>query len=61
LHCFFKSLHSASNRITIIVVLPYSAYASSINNKLLPAPVGITATIGLSPAVIALIAASYTP
>jgi hypothetical protein len=55
------SLRNAINRTTIIVVLPCSAYASNINNKLFPAPVGMIATTGLSPAVIALIAASCTP
>ncbi|KAF1828969.1 hypothetical protein BDW02DRAFT_511019 [Decorospora gaudefroyi] len=48
--------YNAINRITTIVVLLYSAYASNINNKLFLLPISIIATIGLSPAIIAYIA-----
>ncbi|KAF1828072.1 hypothetical protein BDW02DRAFT_469540, partial [Decorospora gaudefroyi] len=50
------SPRNAINRITTIVVLPCSAYAGNMNNKLFPPPVGITATTGLSPAMIACMA-----
>jgi hypothetical protein len=52
------SPRNAISGIRTIVVPPYSTYASNMNNKLFPAPVGIIAIIGLSPAIIALIAAS---
>ncbi|CAE7208678.1 hypothetical protein PTTW11_09879 [Pyrenophora teres f. teres] len=55
------SPRNAINGTTTTVVPPCSAHAGNMNNKLLPAPVGITATTGLSPALIALIAASCTP
>ncbi|KAG9382296.1 RecQ Superfamily II DNA helicase [Pyrenophora tritici-repentis] len=55
------SPRNAINGTTTTVVPPCSAHAGNMNNKLLPAPVGITATTGLSPAVMALIAASCTP
>ncbi|KAK7178760.1 hypothetical protein PSPO01_15187 [Paraphaeosphaeria sporulosa] len=48
------------NGTTIIVMPPYSTHAGNINNMLLPAPIGITATIGLSPPIIALMASFYT-
>jgi hypothetical protein len=54
------SLCNAINRITTIVVLPYSIYASNINNKLFLLPIGIIATTGLSPAIIASIASYCT-
>jgi hypothetical protein len=54
------SLCNAINRITTIVVLPYSTYTSNINNKLFLLPISITATIGLLPAIIVLIASCYT-
>ena len=60
-HRRFISSRNAINGTTTIVVPPYSANASNINNKLLPLLVGITATTRLSPATIALIASSYTP
>ncbi|KAF1817761.1 uncharacterized protein K489DRAFT_301449, partial [Dissoconium aciculare CBS 342.82] len=41
---------------TTTLVPPGSAHAGSMNSTLLPAPVGITATIALSPAWIACIA-----
>ncbi|KAK7178792.1 hypothetical protein PSPO01_15154 [Paraphaeosphaeria sporulosa] len=43
-----------------MVVPPYSTYTSNINNMLLPTPIGITATIGLSPPIITLMASFYT-
>ncbi|KAE8852436.1 hypothetical protein PTNB73_10603 [Pyrenophora teres f. teres] len=61
LHRCAMSPRNAINGTTTTVVPPCSAHAGNMNNKLLPAPVGITATTGLSPAVIALIAASCTP
>ncbi|KAF1828104.1 hypothetical protein BDW02DRAFT_513235 [Decorospora gaudefroyi] len=54
------SPRNAINRITTIVVPLYSAYAGNINNKLFPPPISITATTGLSPAIIACIASFYT-
>ncbi|KAF1828012.1 hypothetical protein BDW02DRAFT_513562 [Decorospora gaudefroyi] len=51
---------NAINRITIIVVLLYSAYTSNINNKLFLLPISIIATIGLSSTIIAYIAFFYT-
>ncbi|KAF1828106.1 hypothetical protein BDW02DRAFT_481804, partial [Decorospora gaudefroyi] len=50
------SPRNAINRITTTVVPPCSAYAGNINNKLFLPPVSITATTGLSPAMIAYIA-----
>ncbi|KAI0603907.1 RecQ Superfamily II DNA helicase [Pyrenophora tritici-repentis] len=58
LHRCAMSPRNAINGTTTTVVPPCSAHAGNMNNKLLPAPVGITATTGLSPAVMALIAAS---
>jgi hypothetical protein len=55
------SPRNAISGITMIVVLPYSAHASNMNNKLLPAPVGITTITGLVLAIIALIASSCMP
>jgi hypothetical protein len=60
LYCCIMSSCNAINRITTIVVLPCSAYASNINNKLFLLPVSIIATIGLSPATIVLIASCCT-
>ncbi|OAL42730.1 hypothetical protein IQ07DRAFT_475808, partial [Pyrenochaeta sp. DS3sAY3a] len=45
-----------TNGTTTTVVPPCSAHDGNMNNMLLPAPVGITATTGLSLATIALIA-----
>ncbi|KAF2871803.1 hypothetical protein BDV95DRAFT_451418, partial [Massariosphaeria phaeospora] len=50
------SPRNAINGTITTVVLPCSANASNINNKLLPLLVSITATTKLSPAIIALIA-----
>ncbi|KAF2866457.1 hypothetical protein BDV95DRAFT_450159, partial [Massariosphaeria phaeospora] len=50
------SLRNAINGTTTTVVPLCSANASNINNKLLPLPVGITATTKLSLAMIALMA-----
>ena len=61
LHCCIMSLRSETNGTTTTVVPPCSAYAGNINSMLLPALVGITATIRLSPAIIALIASFCTP
>ncbi|KAF2175101.1 hypothetical protein K469DRAFT_767165 [Zopfia rhizophila CBS 207.26] len=61
LHHRFISSCNVINSITITIVLPYSAYASNMNNMLFPAPVGITVTTRLFPAVITLIAFSCTP
>ncbi|KAF1922378.1 uncharacterized protein M421DRAFT_35591, partial [Didymella exigua CBS 183.55] len=47
------SPRSEINGTTTTVVPPCSAHAGNMNNMLLPAPVGITATTGLSPATIA--------
>ncbi|KAF2812023.1 uncharacterized protein BDZ99DRAFT_367156, partial [Mytilinidion resinicola] len=52
------SPYNTINGTITTVILPYSAYAGNINNKLFPALVGITATTGLSPAVIIAIASS---
>jgi hypothetical protein len=57
----FISLRNVINGITTTVVPPCSAHAGNINNKLFPAPVGITVTTGLSPAVMAWIPSSWTP
>jgi hypothetical protein len=38
------SPRNAINSTTTTIILPYSAYASNINNMLLPAPISITAT-----------------
>ncbi|KAF1828318.1 hypothetical protein BDW02DRAFT_454764, partial [Decorospora gaudefroyi] len=50
------SPRNAINGTTTTVVPPCSAYTGNMNNKLLPALVGITATTGLFPVTIALIA-----
>ncbi|KAF2813647.1 uncharacterized protein BDZ99DRAFT_381334, partial [Mytilinidion resinicola] len=55
------SPYNAINGTTTTIIPPCSAYASNINNKLFPALVGITATTGLSPAVIVAIIFSCTP
>ena len=49
------SLRNAINSTTTTIVLPYSAYTSSINNILLPAPISITTITRLSPTIITLI------
>ncbi|KAK7178435.1 hypothetical protein PSPO01_15519 [Paraphaeosphaeria sporulosa] len=48
------------NGMIIIVIPPYLAYAGNINNMLLPTPINITATMGLSPPIITLMASFYT-
>ncbi|KAK7178793.1 hypothetical protein PSPO01_15155 [Paraphaeosphaeria sporulosa] len=48
------------NGIMIMVMPPYSTHASNINNMLLPTPIDITATTGLSPPIITLMASFYT-
>jgi hypothetical protein len=55
-HRRFISSRNAINGITITLVPPALHYAGSINIKLLPPPVFITTTTGLSPFIIALIA-----
>ncbi|KAH7000821.1 hypothetical protein B0J12DRAFT_540227, partial [Macrophomina phaseolina] len=52
------SSRSAISGTTTTVVPPGSAQAGSMNKMLFPAPVGITATSGLIPALIALTASS---
>jgi hypothetical protein len=54
------SLRNAINGTITIVILPYSAYTSNINNKLFSPPISIIATTGLSPTTIAAIASFYT-
>ena len=54
------SLRNAINGKTTTVIPPGSAHAGNMNNMLLPAPVGITTTIRLSPELIALIAGFCT-
>ncbi|KAK7191961.1 hypothetical protein PSPO01_02410 [Paraphaeosphaeria sporulosa] len=56
----FISPRNIINGIIIIVIPPCSTHASNINNILLPAPISITATMGLSPPIITLIASFYT-
>ncbi|KAK7178407.1 hypothetical protein PSPO01_15543 [Paraphaeosphaeria sporulosa] len=56
----FMSPYNIINGMIIMVVPPYSTYASNMNNILLPAPIGIMATMGLSPPIIALMASFYT-
>jgi hypothetical protein len=60
LHRRIMSPRNAINGMTTMVVLPYSAHAGNMNNKLFPPLVGITAMIGLSPAIIAAMAACCT-
>ncbi|KAF1980584.1 hypothetical protein K402DRAFT_344126, partial [Aulographum hederae CBS 113979] len=50
------SARNAFNGTTTIVTPPTCTNAGNINNTLLPDPVGITTTIGLSPCWIACIA-----
>ncbi|KAK7191964.1 hypothetical protein PSPO01_02413 [Paraphaeosphaeria sporulosa] len=54
------SPYNVINGIITMVVPPYSTHAGNINNMLLPAPIGITATTGLSPPIITLMASFYT-
>ncbi|KAK7185307.1 hypothetical protein PSPO01_08824 [Paraphaeosphaeria sporulosa] len=56
----FMSPHNAINGITTMVVPPCSAHTGNMNNMLLPAPIGIMATTGLSPPIIALMASFCT-
>jgi hypothetical protein len=56
----FMSPRNAINGTTTTVVPPGSTHAGNINNMLLPSPVGITVTTGLTPAWIASIACFYT-
>ncbi|KAF2802548.1 uncharacterized protein BDZ99DRAFT_401218, partial [Mytilinidion resinicola] len=52
---------NAINSTITTIIPPCSAHAGNINNKLFPALVSITATTGLSPAVIIAITSSCTP
>jgi hypothetical protein len=54
------SVRNAFNSTTTIVTPPTCTNAGNINNTLLPDPVGITITIGLSPYWIVCIASPYT-
>jgi hypothetical protein len=47
------SLYNIINSTTTTVIPPGSTYTGNINNMLLPTPISITATTGLSPAIIA--------
>jgi hypothetical protein len=51
---------NAINGMMTTVILPCSAYAGNMNNKLFPSPISMTATTGLSPATIAAIASFCT-
>jgi hypothetical protein len=61
LHRRIISPRNAINGTTTTIMPPCSIYAGNINNMLLPAPIGITATTELLPAIIASIAACCTP
>jgi hypothetical protein len=52
---------NAINGTTTIVIPPYLAYASNINNKLFPPSISITATTRLSSTTITTTASIYTP
>jgi hypothetical protein len=54
------SPYNVINRMTTTVIPPCLAYASNMNNKLFPPPVSMTATTGLSPAIIAAMASFCT-
>ncbi|KAK7178693.1 hypothetical protein PSPO01_15249 [Paraphaeosphaeria sporulosa] len=56
----FISPRNIINGTIIMVVPPYSTHTGNMNNMLLPAPIGITATTGLSPPIIASMASFYT-
>ena len=60
-HRRIMSPRNAINGTTTTVVPPCSAHAGNMNNKLLPAPVGITDTTGLLPATMAWMASLCTP
>ncbi|KAK7178345.1 hypothetical protein PSPO01_15607 [Paraphaeosphaeria sporulosa] len=60
LHRRFMSPHNAINGTTTMVMPPCSTHAGNMNNMLLPAPVGITATTGLSPPTITSMASFCT-
>ncbi|KAK7178696.1 hypothetical protein PSPO01_15252 [Paraphaeosphaeria sporulosa] len=59
LHRRFMLPHNIINGIIIIVIPPCSTHVSNINNILLPTPISIMATMGLSPPIITLIASFY--